>query len=120
MWEHWDGVRDDGTFWSDSMNSYNHYAYGAVGDWLYATVLGIDTDEAHPGFEHIFFRPQATEKLTYAKGSLKTKYGVISSEWHRDGQKTTYTLGVPRGLTATAEIEGQVYELTAGVHTITV
>ena len=120
MWEHWDGVRDDGTFWSDSMNSYNHYAYGAVGDWLYATVLGIDTDEAHPGFEHIFFRPQATEKLTYAKGSLKTKYGVISSEWHRDGQKTTYTLGVPRGLTATAEIEGQVYALTTGVHTITV
>ena len=120
MWEHWDGVRDDGTFWSASMNSYNHYAYGAVGDWLYATVLGIDTDEAQPGFEHICFRPQTTEKLTYAKGSLKTKYGLITSEWHRNGQQTTYTLGVPRGLTATAEIQGQVYELAAGVHTITV
>ena len=119
MWEHWDGVRDDGTFWSDSMNSYNHYAYGAVGDWMYGTILGIDTDEEKPGFEHIQFRPEATDKLTYAKGSLKTKYGVITSEWHRDGEQVTYILGVPNGLTATAKIGDQVYELAAGVHTIT-
>ena len=117
MWEHWDGVREDGTFWGADMNSYNHYAYGAVGDWLYGTVAGIETDEKHPGFEHILFKPRTTEKLTYAKASLKTPYGVIRSEWHRDGEKTTYIFTVPNGLTATATIGKETHELSAGTHT---
>jgi alpha-L-rhamnosidase len=117
MWEHWDGVREDGTFWDSGMNSYNHYAYGAVGDWLYGTVAGIETDENHPGFEHILFKPKTTEKLTYVKASLKTPYGVIRSEWHRDGEKTTYIFTVPSGLSATATIGNETHELSAGTHT---
>ncbi len=115
MWEHWDGIRDDGSTWSASMNSYNHYAYGAVGDWLYGTVAGIETDEDRPGFVHIRFTPKTTEKLTFAKASLKTKYGVIRSEWKRENGKTTYTFSVPNGLTATAELDGEIYELSGGV-----
>ena len=117
MWEQWDGIREDGTFWSDSMNSYNHYAYGAVGDWLYGTVAGIETDEEHPGFEHIRFKPKTTDKLTYAKASLKTPCGIIRSEWHRNGEKVTYTFTVPHGLTATAEIGNETHNLTAGTYT---
>ena len=118
MWEHWDGVRDDGTLWSESMNSFNHYAYGAVGDWLYGTVAGIETDEAHPGFEHIIFRPVTTDRLTFAKASLKTRYGTIASEWHRTGEKTEYTFTVPSGLSATAYLDGKTYELSEGTHSI--
>ena len=117
IWEHWDGIREDGTLWGADMNSYNHYAYGAVGDWLYGTVAGIDTDEENPGFTHIRFKPKVTDKLTYAKASLKTPYGKIASEWYREGTKVTYTFSVPSGLTATAEICDQKHELSAGTHT---
>ncbi len=119
MWEHWDGIRDDGTVWDVSMNSYNHYAYGAVGDWLYGTVAGIETDEERPGFEHIRFVPKTTAHLTYAKGSLKTRYGLVASEWKREQDQVTYTFTVPNGTTATAEIGGRTYELGAGEHRFT-
>lgn len=120
MWEHWDGVRDDGTFWSASMNSYNHYAYGAVGDWLYGTVAGIETDEDRPGFEHIRFVPKTTEKLSFARASVKTKYGAVASEWYREGDTVRYVFTVPNGTAATAEIEDGVHTLGAGTHTFIV
>lgn len=116
MWEHWDGIRDDGEIWSDSMNSYNHYAYGAVGDWLYGTVAGIETDEDRPGFEHIRFVPKITEKLSYAKASVKTKYGTVASEWRRESDNIVYTFTVPNGTTATATIGDVEHKLSAGVH----
>ena len=118
MWEHWDGIRDDGTLWGADMNSYNHYAYGAVGDWLYGTVAGIETDEEHPGFEHIRFVPKTTEKLSYAKAALKTQYGIIASEWRRENGITVYIFTVPAGLSATAEIDGNSHHLRAGTHII--
>ena len=120
MWEHWDGIRDDGEFWSSDMNSYNHYAYGAVGDWLYGAVAGIETDGEKPGFEHIRFVPKTTEKLTFAKGSVKTKYGTVASEWYREGESVRYVFTVPNGTSATAEIEDGVHILGAGTHTFTV
>ena len=120
MWEHWDGICEDGSMWSKDMNSFNHYAYGAVGDWLYGTVAGIETDEEKPGFEHIRFVPKTTDKMTYAKGSVKTKYGIVASEWYREGNAVRYIFTVPVGTTATAEIESGTYALSAGIHTFTV
>ena len=120
MWEHWDGIREDGSMCGADMNSFNHYAYGAVGDWLYGTVAGIETDEERPGFEHIRFVPKTTEKLTFAKGSVKTKYGTVASEWHREGDTVRYVFTVPNGTAATAEIEDGVHTLGAGTHTFTV
>ena len=58
IWEHWDGIKPDGTMWSADMNSFNHYAYGAVGDWLYRVAAGIDTDPDMPGYKHILIRPR--------------------------------------------------------------
>lgn len=118
MWEHWDGVRDDGTMWSESMNSFNHYAYGAVGDWLYGAAAGIDTDEEHPGFEHVIFRPVVTDRLSYLRASVKTKYGTVASEWKHVNGKTEYTFTVPAGITATARLGGNTYELGEGTHTL--
>ncbi len=120
MWEHWDGIREDGSMCGADMNSYNHYAYGAVGDWLYGTVAGIETDEEKPGFEHIRFVPKTTESLTFAKGSVKTKYGTVASEWYREGDAVRHVFTVPNGTTATAEIGDGVHELGAGVHTFTI
>ena len=120
MWEHWDGVRDDGTMWSESMNSFNHYAYGAVGDWLYGAAAGIDTDEEHPGFEHVIFRPVVTDRLSYLKASVKTKYWTVSSEWRQINGKTEYTFTVPAGISATVYLNGEAYELAGGAHTLTV
>jgi len=120
MWEHWDGVRDDGSMWSESMNSFNHYAYGAVGDWLYGAAAGIDTDENHPGFEHVIFRPVVTEKLSYLKASVKTKYGTVASEWRHVNGKTEYTFTVPSGISATAYLGDKTYEFAGGTHTVTV
>ena len=120
MWEHWDGIREDGSMCGADMNSFNHYAYGAVGDWLYGTVAGIETDEERPGFEHIRFVPKTTERLTFAKGSVKTKYGTVASEWYREGDTVRYVFTVPSGTAATAELEDGVHTLGAGTHTFTV
>ncbi|OAS19081.1 alpha-L-rhamnosidase [Paenibacillus oryzisoli] len=81
IWEHWDGIKPDGTFWSDHMNSYNHYAYGSIGDWLYRKVAGLDSDEVKPGYKRMKFQPRPDSGLTYAKASLITNYGVVRSEW---------------------------------------
>ena len=117
MWEHWDGIREDGTMWSDDMNSYNHYAYGAVGDWLYGKVGGIEPDESRPGFEHIRLAPIPTKRLRFAKASLKTKYGTVISEWAWEESRVKYTFTVPSGVTATAKIGTETISLEEGVHT---
>ncbi|MDR0405643.1 MAG: glycoside hydrolase family 78 protein, partial [Clostridiales bacterium] len=100
VWEHWDGVDDKGKLWSADMNSFNHYAYGAVGDWMYEVMAGIKIDEAHPAFERIIFQPVTDERLEYAEASVETRRGIVSSRWERGGGKVTYTFKVPQGCTA--------------------
>ena len=58
IWERWDGIKPDGTFQDPGMNSFNHYAYGAIGEWMYRIVTGIELDEAHPGYKHVLIQPQ--------------------------------------------------------------
>lgn len=79
IWEHWDGIKPDGTMWSDAMNSFNHYAYGAVGDWMYKTILGINP--ASEGYRKSVVQPKRGGSLTYAKGGMETVYGLLYSEW---------------------------------------
>lgn len=81
IWEHWDGIKEDGSFWSADMNSFNHYAYGAIGDWLYRKVVGINLDESYPAYKRSIIQPIPGEGLTYARGSLETMYGTIESSW---------------------------------------
>ncbi|MBS4218062.1 family 78 glycoside hydrolase catalytic domain [Bacillus sp. FJAT-49711] len=87
IWEHWDGIKEDGSFWSADMNSFNHYAYGAIGDWLYRKVTGINMDEQYPAYKKSIIKPLPGEGLSYAKGKLETMYGTIFSSWkkHEDG-----------------------------------
>lgn len=119
IWEHWDSVREDGSMWSTSMNSFNHYAYGCVGDWLYGDAAGINADESNPGYANIIFRPLTDERLSYVKASLETRKGLVKSEWKRENGKVTYTFVVPEESTATAYIGGKEYVLKSGINEIT-
>ncbi|QJD85718.1 alpha-L-rhamnosidase [Cohnella herbarum] len=82
IWEHWDGIKPDGSFWSDDMNSYNHYAYGAIGDWMYRYVAGLDMDESVPAYKRVRIRPGISSgDLTYARASFESSYGRMTSDW---------------------------------------
>ncbi|WP_430972810.1 family 78 glycoside hydrolase catalytic domain [Sunxiuqinia rutila] len=95
IWERWDGIKPDGTFQTPGMNSFNHYAYGAIGDWLYRVVAGIDTEVDQPGYKAIRIQPQLGEPLTYAKAELKTYYGTVVSGWEKGVDKVTLQVSVP-------------------------
>ena len=87
IWERWDGMKPDSTFQTPGMNSFNHYAYGAIGDWMYRKMVGIDTDESGPGYKQIVIKPHPGGGFTHAKASLKTYYGTLSISWSRDGPR---------------------------------
>src|SRR5690606_18520101 len=69
IWERWDAYDRKGELWDPNANSFNHYAYGAIGDWLYRTVAGIDSDPAAPGYQRFIIRPQPGGTLTWARAS---------------------------------------------------
>ncbi len=100
IWERWDGIKPDSSFQTPTMNSFNHYAYGAIGDWIYRTVTGIDTDENGVGYKKITIKPHLTTKLTHAKSEYQTYYGKIVSEWKTENGKTTFTIEIPTNTTA--------------------
>lgn len=93
IWERWDGIKPDGSFQATSMNSFNHYAYGAIGDWMYRTVAGIS--EATPGYKEIVIAPKPGADLKNASAELETLYGKVKSSWIIEGGKTKLEVVVP-------------------------
>jgi alpha-L-rhamnosidase len=131
IWERWDGWTQENGFQDAEMNSFNHYAYGAIGEWLYTTVAGIELDPAQPGYKHIRFQPQPGGGLTAAQGRLKTLYGEVVSAWRIEDNRfqlrlvvppnTTATVNLPAGAEATIRWNGQpvtglTHQLAAGEH----
>ena len=104
IWERWDGQKPDSTFQDTGMNSFNHYAYGAIGDWMYRVVAGIEIDPKQPGYQHFFVQPQPTDKLSYAKATFESNYGEIAAGWQRQNGKMKMTVKVPANTTATVKI----------------
>jgi alpha-L-rhamnosidase len=101
IWEHWDGIKPDGTFWSDNMNSYNHYAYGAIGEWMYRYLAGLDMNETEAAYKRIQIRPLIMhEGLTYVRAALESPYGTIHSGWSVDGSRSTIDVTIPVNTTA--------------------
>ena len=96
VWEHWDGIKPDGTMWSTDMNSFNHYAYGAVADWMYGAAAGINSDPDRPGFEHIIFHPVTDRRLDFVKASIDTRRGTVASEWRRENGRINIFSPSPR------------------------
>ncbi|MCE5347555.1 MAG: glycoside hydrolase family 78 protein [Bacteroidales bacterium] len=99
IWERWDGQKTDSTFQDPGMNSFNHYAYGAIGDWMYRVSAGIEI--ASPGYKHITIQPHPTKKLEYSKASFESSYGTIASGWERKGDKIIVSVKIPANTIAT-------------------
>lgn len=114
IWEHWDGLKPDGSMWSSDMNSFNHYAYGAVAAWLYGTVAGIKPDEKQPGYAHIHIRPLPDPRLEWAEASLDTAHGTIKSGWKKEVGGYRFRITIPEGSTAEITIGGQTQVVPGG------
>jgi alpha-L-rhamnosidase len=104
IWERWDGQKPDGTFQNPGMNSFNHYAYGAVGDWLYRKVAGIDIDPAVPGFKSIIIKPHPGSEMNNVTATHNSPYGKVSSAWEIKDGEFTLTVNVPVNTTASVYV----------------
>ena len=100
IWERWDGIKPDSTFQTPAMNSYNHYAYGAIGDWMYRNIAGLNTAEDGPGYKHIRIQPVQGGELTSAGADLETYYGLLSSHWETADGKFMHEVTIPPNTTA--------------------
>jgi alpha-L-rhamnosidase len=106
VWERWNSYSKEDGFGPVEMNSFNHYAYGAIMEWMYESMAGIAKDPAHPGFKHFFLRPHLdpTGRITRVTGSHRSPYGEIVSAWTVRENEFTHRVAVPANSTATLRI----------------
>ena len=116
IWERWDALRPDGsvpmgsleTGPESSMVSFNHYAYGAVAEWLHTTVAGLRPDPDDPGYHHVLVEPRPGGGLTHSSASVRSRYGVVSVAWRLDaGDELRLDLSLPPNTTATVTLPGR-------------
>ena len=112
IWEHWDGITEDGGFWDPHMNSFNHYAYGAVADWVYCVAAGIQAQEEFPGYGKVRIAPVPDPRLDWLEASLKTRHGLIRSRWQKQDGLWRYEIETP--VEAIIVIQGQVHSVAKG------
>lgn len=112
IWEHWDGIMENGDFWSADMNSFNHYAYGAVADWIYCQAAGIQNVEESPGYEKVRIAPLPDERLDWLQASVDTRHGKISSRWCKQDSVWRYEITTP--MDAEIVIDGRRYRVAGG------
>ncbi len=117
MWEHWNSLKDDGSFWSVHMNSFNHYAYGAVFDWIFGVAVGIKSSETAPGYREVELAPHPSKALGFAKASIDSRSGKISTHWYYKGDKVYYEFDIPTGVIAHLTLpSGKTATLAGGKH----
>jgi alpha-L-rhamnosidase len=104
------------------MNSFNHYAYGAIGGWLYTYVSGIQIDKKNPGYKHFVLAPHPGGGLTNARAEFESMYGKIVSDWKIVGDDFVYNIEIPANTTATVILPGsnEKKELGSGSYGFTV
>ena len=120
IWERWNSYTKKDGFGSAGMNSFNHYAYGAVLAWMYGTMAGIQEDVACPGFKHVILAPVPDKRMGKVKACFRSPYGPIKSAWsYDDAGKWTWTFTIPANVTATVTVPGeQPKEYVAGTYTV--
>jgi alpha-L-rhamnosidase len=104
VWERWDSLLPDGSVNPGEMTSFNHYALGAVADWLHRTVAGLAP--AAPGYRRIRIAPRPLRALEHARTSLRTPYGPASVGWHREGAAVVVVAEVPPNAEASVDLPG--------------
>ncbi|HEU4576566.1 MAG TPA: family 78 glycoside hydrolase catalytic domain [Chitinophagaceae bacterium] len=107
IWERWDGEKPDGTFQTPGMNSFNHYAYGAIGDWMYRVMAGIDTYNDGVGYKHIRIQPHIGQGVDSVRAELATYYGKIAVKWKTANGQLVLDVAIPANTRATIYIPAQ-------------
>lgn len=97
IWERWDAIQEDGTIFNPQMNSYNHYAYGAVCQWLFEAVAGFRPDAERAGFRKIIFEPAIIPELGPVSAHHLSGAGKVAASWQVDGDRVSYRVLVPQG-----------------------
>ena len=119
IWERWNSYMKDEGMGPQGMNSFNHYAYGAVCEWLWETAAGICADKKQPGFKHIIMSPVPDKRLGNVDATYHSSAGIIKSSWRYEGNEWIWSFTIPEGATATVTIPGgQPKEYQAGKYTI--
>ena len=120
IWERWNSYTKKDGFGAAGMNSFNHYAYGAVLAWMYGSMAGIQEDVACPGFKHIILAPVPDKRIGHVKACFNSPYGPVKSAWNYDAAgKWTWTFTIPANTTATVTVPGgETKEYAAGTYTI--
>ena len=107
IWERWNSYTLEHGMGPKGMNSFNHYAYGCVCQWIWETAAGIAADPAAPGFKHIVMRPLPDKRLGHLDAEYRSTAGLIKSAWKYEGDKWIWDFSVPDGATATVVLPGQ-------------
>lgn len=122
IWERWNSYMLDKGMGPQGMNSFNHYAYGCVCEWLWETVAGISTDTAHPGFKRIVMKPIPDKRLGFVKAEYTSASGIIKSHWRYEGDKWIWQFTIPEGTVADVTVPGETQskEYAPGTYTVTI
>ena len=121
IWERWNSYTKKDGFGPVSMNSFNHYAYGAVLAWIYKTAAGIAADPTAPGFRNVILAPKPDRRLGFVKAEYKSSAGLIKSAWRYEGDQWVWEFSIPAGAKALVTLPGEdaAHEFAAGDHRIT-
>ena len=119
IWERWNSYTLEEGMHQKSMNSFNHYAYGCVCEWIWESAAGIASDPAAPGFKHIIMRPIPDKRLGHLTAEYNSSAGTIRSAWRYEGDKWIWDFTIPEGATASVTVPGEgVKEYQGGSYTI--
>ncbi len=121
IWERWNSYMVEEGMGPNGMNSFNHYAYGCVCEWLWESVAGIAADPAAPGFRHIIMKPVPDKRLGHLEAQYESAAGTIKSAWKYEGEQWSWTFTIPEGASATVTLPGESEsrEYEAGTYTVT-
>lgn len=120
IWERWNSYMKDSGMGPRGMNSFNHYAYGCVCEWIWETAAGISADPKQPGFKHIIMAPIPDKRLGFLNAEYKSAAGIIKSAWKYKGNQWIWKFTIPEGATATVTLPGETTskEYGAGSYTV--
>lgn len=121
IWERWNSYMADSGMGPRGMNSFNHYAYGCVCQWLWETMAGIAADTTDPGFRKIIMKPIPDPRIGFVKAEYQSAAGPVKSEWRYEGDNWIWEFNIPEGSTAEVTLPGQTAPqiYPAGFHKIT-
>ena len=95
IWERWNGIKPDGSFQYPSMNSFNHYAYGAIGEWMYNNLMGLKINQDFPGYKRFTIQPLFDENFDNISGTYNSNYGNIKVNWSRKNDNVLINISIP-------------------------